>query len=404
MQPALRFFVWLMLAFGFTSMTYFLSLPAHLPFLLTVFIVACFATLSFIWFKRNIPVSSGQPDQPDVFRAYVVFFAGLAFLVYKGYQLEAEYGYWDAWWLWDHHAKYLQDATYWRELFKLDDAYHPDYPLYVSSLIAFAWRLTGTFSMLVPYAFSALVALVFPCAFFLSLYPRNLVVATMAFVLLVFNESFVRQAFNQYADQPLGLLLFCAIFCMQYARQNAHVITVIGALLGCMIWMKNEGLLLSAVFLLFNYRVLLGGGSWRKFITGIAFPLCVYAFLKLNAPVNDLLKGQGAETIHRLADLSRYEAVFSNLFTLLASQGAGLLLCFLFYGVYCYVARLSPGRDVFMLLACMLGFCMVYIVTPHDLGWHIRTSMERVVYQLLPALIYVVARDLSTVRISMSRE
>jgi hypothetical protein len=404
MQPFLRFLVWLMMTFGFTSMFYFVSLPAHVPFILTAAVIIGFAICSFLWFRKHIPVVEEYTSGTDTTRAYIIFFCGLAYLVYKGYQLETEYGYWDAWWLWDHHAKYLQDASYWRELFKLDDPYHPDYPLYVSSLIAFGWRLTGTFSMLVPYSFSALVALVFPCALFLSLYKRSLAVASMAFLLLIFNESFARQAFNQYADQPLGLLLFCAIYCLRYARQNLQIIVVIGGLLGCCIWMKNEGLLLSLVFLLFNYRVLLREGRWRRFAAGIVFPICVYAFLKLNAPANDLAKSLGHETLRRLSDWSRYEIVFSNLVSLFEAQGPGLLMCFLFYAVYLYVARLRPGSEILMLFTCLLGFCLVYIISPHDLVWHLKTSLDRLVFQLLPALIFVIARDLSTVRLSVARQ
>lgn len=399
MHPSTRLIIWLSLLLGFTSMVYFLSLPAHLPVIVTCVIVLVYAFISYRWFTKHIPYHVGlQSTTGDSARAYMILVAGLAVIVYKAYNIEKQYGHWDAWWLWDHHARYLQDSTYWRQLFTLNDEYHPDYPLFLSSLIAFFWRLTGTFNSLVPYTFSIFIAVVIPATIFISLHTRNLTIACFAFVVFAFSDAYHTFALAQYADQPLGFLYLCAFICLENARQQKHLITVIGGLLGCCIWMKNEGMLLSLIFILFNARTLLANGNATRFAAGIVFPLSVYAYLKLNAPANDLVKGQSMKTIQLLADGSRYRLIGSYFYTRLTDHALPATICAVFYGVYCYAARRLPGRNILTLITCAIGFALVYLLTPHDLSWHLNTSFDRVLFQLMPAFVYVIARNLCNLR------
>ena len=36
------------------------------------------------------------------------------------------------------------------------------------------------------------------------------------------------------------------------------------------------------------------------------------------------------------------------------------------------------------------GYTAIYIITPHDLRWHLATSLERLMLQLWPSLIFAV--------------
>jgi hypothetical protein len=40
-------------------------------------------------------------------------------------------------------------------------------------------------------------------------------------------------------------------------------------------------------------------------------------------------------------------------------------------------------------LLCV-GYLMVYVTTPYELEWHLRTSMDRLLLQMWPALVLVV--------------
>ncbi len=392
-----------MLLLGSISMIYFLSLIAHLPVAVTVLLIIIYGLVSYKWLRKNMPVSEEVlTHKGDSIRDYALFFIGLLFIVVRSYFIEEQYGNWDAWWLWDYHAKYLQDPAYWRELFKLNDAYHPDYPLFVSSLIAFFWRCIGNYTMLVPYTFSIIVTLAVPAVIYLSLYNKNRFVAAVAYLMLAMNPTYLLFGLSQYADQPLGLMFLCALITMEQARLHEELVIVVAALLGCCIWMKNEGLWLSLVFVMFNARLLFA--NWKRFAAGIAFPVVVFGFLKLNAPANDLVKEQGADTFAQLFDVTRYKLVGNYFYTRFTDHTLVITACTIMYVIYCYLTRRSPGRNIWMLFTCTVGFGFVYILTPHDLSWHLATSFDRVLFQLVPAFVYVLARNFCELRLFVSRE
>jgi hypothetical protein len=51
----------------------------------------------------------------------------------------------------------------------------------------------------------------------------------------------------------------------------------------------------------------------------------------------------------------------------------------------------NPGARLALLaLAIMLAaFALVYVLTPLDLAWHLRTSVDRVLLQLMPSMVWV---------------
>lgn len=42
-----------------------------------------------------------------------------------------------------------------------------------------------------------------------------------------------------------------------------------------------------------------------------------------------------------------------------------------------------------VLLLLLVGYFLVYVTTPHDLSWHLETSLLRLFIQLWPAAIFV---------------
>lgn len=405
MPRSILHIIWALLLLGFTSIVYFLSLPVHLPVWATLLVVVVFGYFSLRWMLGQMPPEVVPVmSRGDVIRAYIVLFIGLCAMVGKSYRIEQQYGYWDAWWLWDHHAKYLQDPVYWRELFRLDDAYHPDYPLFLSSLIAFVWRLMGNFDQSVPYVFSIMIGVLVPCTIFLSLYRKNLLVASMAYLLIAFDTDFLSMALSMYADQPLALLLLGAFVCVEHAKVNKQAVIVVAALLGCCIWMKNEGMLLALVFTAFYAKTLLGKGNAKRYAAGIALPLMTYTFLKWNAPANDLIKGQGSKTFAYLTDADRYSSICKYFHSLLTGQLLPLVWAVGFYFIYCYLERKWPGRNLLLLFTCIIGIGFVYVLTPHDLSWHLTTSANRILYQLIPSFVYVMARNFCNLGIFSNAE
>jgi hypothetical protein len=129
-----------------------------------------------------------------------------------------------------------------------------DYPLLVPSFIAWLWRLLGS----QPTAILSALAIFFSCGtaallyFGLSSYrPRNN--AAIALIILFTTPYFWDVSGDQFVDVPMSfyvtgtaLLLF---FIDSRSCLKSRIIFITGVLFGCMIWTKNEGLYISAAFL-----------------------------------------------------------------------------------------------------------------------------------------------------------
>jgi hypothetical protein len=301
-----------------------------------------------------------------------------------------QYGDWDAWWLWNYHARFLADARYWKETLRLNIAfYHPDYPLFTSSGIAFFWRLWGKTSRYIPFLFTLYFTVATPVMLYLSLYKRNLYLAGALFIAVCGNSFYLNHGLAQYADLPLGFLFLCAIICLDNIRHSSQYTIAVGALLGCCMWTKNEGIMLSVVFVAFHIKALFANGRWRLFLAGIALPVITLLVFKSLTPKTDLIDGQGIRTLQYLTQVARYKLVmkwmYQNFTQNFALAGAGLML----YPLYAYYRKQWPDRKLLMLLACIACYGIVYVMTTMDLAWHLETSLDRVLFQLMPALWYV---------------
>lgn len=64
--------------------------------------------------------------------------------------------------------------------------------------------------------------------------------------------------------------------------------------------------------------------------------------------------------------------------------------CLLFLGLsYPEQYKISIYISSIVLLLMLMGYFMVYIISPHDLVWHLNTSLERLFLQLLPSAIFI---------------
>ncbi len=402
MQKNVLQIIWVSLLLGFVSMVYFLLLIVHVPFIVTLLLAVAAGYFGYRSLNKNISTVDAPLGKSYVVWSYVILIVGVFLVTNKGYYLEQKYGYWDAWWIWNYHARFLQSSEYWKQLFSMSSESHPDYPLYLPSVIAFLRRLTGTDNAIVPFTFSYFITLMIPVGIYLSLYRKNLPIAALVFFLLVTDEFYIDRGFAQYADLPLGFLFLCAFICLEVSERQAAIVAVIGALLGCCMWMKNEGIMLSAFFILFNARTLFAQGRWKYFIAGIALPVLTLVIFKNLAPATDLIEGQNAKTGGYLSDASRYKLVWQYLGDNFNHNFIPIKIGLIIYTVFCFVERKLPGRNMLILLCCLAGYFFVYIMTPKSLEWHLQTSMDRVLMQLMPSFMYVLALRFCSLKISIN--
>ena len=405
MQRNLLNILWLPLLPGFASMVYYISLVAGLPFIVPVLLVIAFGYFSYVWLGRHVAVEEATSlTKAHIAWSYAILVAGVVIMTNKSYYIAPQYGYWDSWTIWNYHAKFLQHPEYRKYLFSVNPEMHADYPLYLSASIAFLRRLTGCDNFVVPYALGYCIQLLVPVSIFLALHRKSLPIAALVFFLIVTDDFYLERGLGQYADVPLALLFLCAFICIEDAQKKPGAVLMAAAFIGCCMWVKNEGIMLAVIFIAFNIKTLFAAGRWKYFLAGIALPLLTLLIFKAEAPSNDLLAAKGTKAIDLLSDPARHQIVWDYLAYNFNHYYIPLKIGLVIYAILCIAEKRWPARNLLALLCCMLGYCIVYLLTPKSIDWHVHTSMDRLLMQLMPSFMYLMALRFSRLRFSLGDE
>jgi hypothetical protein len=203
---------------------------------------------------------------------------------------------------------------------------------------------------------------------------------------------------------PIAQFILIGVACGALARHvpdSRPLLAAAGAAAGLAAWTKNEG---QAFFIL----LLIGITTWRKpgasrawvwFGLGAAPPLTALLWFKLRIAPDNYLFAQGAVAglVERLRDADRWTLIRTQLTEMAPAWGdvpGGAL------GLLAGVVALTARADARALQRCafglaaiglmMIGYILVYAITPLPLLWQILTSFARLVTQLWPALVWTV--------------
>lgn len=297
-------------------------------------------------------------------------------------------GGWDARAIWSLRARHLffdaRRAAFAPEL----GLNHPDYPLLLPQLVADGFRAAGGLS---PWA-HALPAFVF-AALLVALLASGATVLTtpatglLAGLALLGTPALLQLSLTECADVPLAAFLLGAVVLLHW-RDDFRALVLAGCLASLGAWTKNEGLLY-----LLALAVALAASRRRvaSFLLGALPVLALLLCFKLKvAPPNDLAGDTTArEVLRRLAEPLRWAAIGRALVSRLwlfeswglAVPAAALLLA----------ARRRAGFAGHALLLLLAVIVAIYLATPRDLVEHMRTSLDRLLFQLAPCLLLAAA-------------
>ncbi|AMJ66453.1 hypothetical protein AXW84_14215 [Hymenobacter sp. PAMC 26628] len=204
---------------------------------------------------------------------------------------------------------------------------------------------------------------------------------------------------------PLAFFYLSVIILLTFAEQakerSKFLYMLAGIMGGLAAWTKNEGLLfviaavLSRLVIAYKGDWKMGSKSIGYFVMGLAPILLVLLYFKVHfTPANDLVSGQNLSTFHKLASPSRYYLVIRRFILTGLSFGgwiespAILLITYaLMFGTYS-VQEKSTIANSLVIAITLLGYFFVYIVTPVDLTWHLDTSLNRLLLQLYPSMLF----------------
>jgi Dolichyl-phosphate-mannose-protein mannosyltransferase len=211
----------------------------------------------------------------------------------------------------------------------------------------------------------------------------------LAGLAVVAFPRFIISVADEQSDVPLAL--YFALASVLLAAGSRREIWVAGFAAGLGMWTKNEGSLYAAALLaafLFRRRDLRGG---LIFALG-ALPLAALLvwFKWTLAPPNDLAAFSARGGVLRNAvDLRRWaELLYETLRRLVYFQQFGLWLVAAVAAALVFARRRPLSEVALALLISCAAFAAIYVLQDaQQVHWLFRTSADRLVVQMWPALI-----------------
>lgn len=376
-------------ALSFLSASFSLSLFFNLSFPFYIIFLAILNIASVIFLIRTgfkIPTFRFKINKWSILLLFILLIQTILF--WKG---SKSWGEWDAWAIWNLHAKFLFYDDGWKNLFTNKLSWtHPDYPLMLPSLIALFWKGLGEINPFVPAAVAYATLISVLCLLYTSLQKgRFKVVGLTGILFLILDLRFTSLAIMQYADTLVSLFILITIILLskKEGKPDAYF-SFIGLFAVLPIWVKNEG----AVFFLLTSVLIIGlhYKQMRKILyytIGMLPVLSLYVYFKIvYAPANDLIGALDNHTSQKLLSFDRYITIGKYFLTTLYYQFQ-LLLILPFALLVACPRKLASGI-VLVLSGTLASYLCVYIVTPHDLTWHLSTSLDRLIQQIYPSVIY----------------
>lgn len=301
---------------------------------------------------------------------------------------------WDPRSIWLFHAKRIfMDGTLYAQLDDYARWSHNDYPTLVPLLMASAASLMGYWNDLLPKAVAPLLLLPALLAIVPGLRSRWCVALFTLLLLRLCRELLV----NGYMDALVAVYAVAAVAAALQLRDamcrlrwsHAAVFAMIVAVLSML---KNEGVVLAAVVTacvivdgLVRYRQL----HWRLLLAALVglLPLLAWKQAVANAQISNDLTATNlpAQLLARLLTDGGSAAILKRLML-----DAWVLAPLLLMAVFWRRTLRAPAATIALLaaLAYAIVLYMVYMGTPHDLDWHLRTSIERTRLPVLLLLAY----------------
>ena len=376
------------------SSLYFICLVLSLPLYVFIITVAVCTGGIIYYLQKGLNTPITRERKMPLFAACVIGGACLFFAVIHSLY-RVPYGYWDAFSIWNYHAKLIADPVHWQQLYHSQTIDHPDYPLCIPATIAPFWRGMKNNAWQVPFALCLWTAIAVPLFLLAGFWDKSKPIAIALLAYFLVSKSYLIQSNGQYADTLLSLFLVASVACIEAGArgQNMRWYFCAGCFIAALGWTKNEGILLSLFMLCFTVKDLFRSGKKAGWLLlGALLPFTALVICKFGfAPVNYMIAKQKGHTLSRLTDLSRLMDIVRFFGKLFWSQFKPLLIVLVLFAAWCVRNKTWPGRTVVLALGLAFAYVLVYMITPLELHWQLETSGERLVHQLIPLLLFGIA-------------
>ena len=404
----LKFFLGAGMGAGISSLLYFLwswlAFPNKIyPFFELLIVLILFIA---IWRKeskedlRAIAAHFSVPSKRTVFWIGLLSIATLIcvanFLILSR---AAPHGIYDAWDIWNIGARFIYlSPNNWIGAISQNAWDHTDYPLLVTLNVAEGWTIIGNNTTQAPAAFSLFFMLSLIGLLFSSLLiSKDFEQGILAAMIVLSLGELADIGFFQYADIQLAyFFLATTTFLYLYARENnTKFLFLAGLFAGFSAWTKNEGGVFVAISLLICILLSIKEKKnlLKFFVFGLLLPAVVIVLFKSVAPPNDLFLDK-TKSFQQLFDVSRYQLIFDQIWQKMTTFGfwpISFFLALILYTLSVWKPTKSKNPlwiPLSLFLFQSTSYLIIYLITPHDLYWHLATSLDRLMFQVFPILIF----------------
>lgn len=369
------------------------------------------------WLRRPAAATAtggatGSEEFAPIARAYFFLALAAALVVFVFYFWKNPHGNWDAWSHWNLRARFV----FWGGE-KWANALHPDYwnplnyPLLWPMAVSAGWGFVGAESRWIP----GLTAMLFALGTVVLLTSalartRGKTQGYLAGILLLGTPFFLTHGVSQYSDIPLAFF-FLATFAAA-ARHDAEpsgsprFLILAGTMAGLAAWTKNEGLLFILCFCAARLGTTLLRGGWRHaaseglwLTVGLLPVMAVVLYVKtqLYSSPRTIFETRGVlYNFANFTNLERYRKILTaywHTFFGFGKWGLSLTLLMIPYALWmgrteARAARSPAAATLLTLLFMICGYFAVYLATPHNLDWHIGTSVDRLFLCMWPGFLF----------------
>lgn len=408
MALALKVFLGIGLGLGLTSYLYFLRLllfPGQGGYLL---VEAMFLALVLIALFAKKRISIHTAFKPlsftgiqILFGVAIIFAGAVALYFLIVYARLAPHGDYDAQAIWNLRARFIfRSGDAWKNAFSplINRNFHMDYPLLIPLSVVGGWNTLGSEVLRVPAMLSMLFLFSLAgVAYCVIAYLRTNSQAAIATTILLATPGLLIFSTFQTADIPLTyfFLASASLFVLASHENNRNLLFLSGIMAGLSAWTKNEGI--PFVVLMVICTILISGmrqGRVHLFslLAGMALPLLTLVLFKTVVSVNnDLFTNNGLpEIISKLLTPARYIQISTHLiseFIHLGNWPISIMAVLLVYGWIMGIrnpASLTEKVLWIIPLAQFAIYMLIYVITPHELEWHLNYSMSRLLIHLFP--------------------
>ena len=339
----------------------------------------------------------------------ILLIAFVASFILKAY-FERPHGAHDAWAIWNYRARWLfRGGSQWTYAFSyMNAADSPDYPLLVTGSVFRMWSLLGTDHVAIPIMVAGVLTVGSILIIFSSLaILRGENQGYLAAIFMFITTQFLNVATYQYGDAPLAFFILGTVILFSlkdhYPRLSNRLLFLAGLTVSCAAWTKNEGLLFLVLVILIRFIGEIRQKDWSVsikefliFSLGMSFILSTLIYFKLNfALANDLVNQDNLKkSMAYLFDLDRYLAVLSGITKKIFVFNDHIVILLIVYVLISGFARSSFVKKklvshVLLMVLMLGGYSFSYFISPHDLTWHMGSSLRRLLVQLWPTWVFL---------------